>query len=366
MMFNPLAARILAALVLAIGFASTTTAQDAPAPTAKPVTVGVYVNPPFIIKDGASYSGLAFELFEDVARRGNLAPTYVDYTTPKDLLAATTTGDIDVGIGNLTVTRERSQAVDFTFPWHDGGLRIMTDGKAAGLNVREILGELGDAGHLRAFLWLGFFIIAATILLTIFDRKFDKDFPKRWVPGFIESFYHVMSITTSGKTSRKNLFGHLGRLFSAFWLLFGVAVLAYVTSSVTSVMTAAAVTDEINDVGDLRDRTVGVLAGGASELYARSIGLTVRPYDSIVAADVGLRAAEIDAIVGDSMALEYHAHHIADAGLQVVGPLFDPEKYGFVTPPGSPLAHAISLDLLGAHEDGTTETLRAKYLGVDH
>lgn len=347
--------------VLVVGLASVATAQDA-----QPVTVGVYVNPPFIIKEGATYSGLAFELFEDMARRGNLAPSYVDYTTPKDLLAATAAGDVEVGIGNLTITRERAQAVDFTFPWHDGGLRIMTDGQAGGLSAREILGELGDAGHLRAFLWLGFFIIAATILLTIFDRRFDKDFPKKWMPGFIESFYHVMSITTSGRTARKNLFGHFGRLFSAFWLIFGVAVLAYVTSSVTSVMTAAAVTDEINDVGDLRDRTVGVLAGGASELYARSIGLSVRPYESLAAAEAGLRAEEIDAVVGDAMALEYHAHHVADAGMNVVGPLFDPEKYGFATPPGSPLAHSISLDLMGAHEDGTTETLRTKYLGVEH
>ncbi len=358
-------ARICAALALVFGLATAVMAQEAVS-TAKPVTVGVYVNPPFIIKDGETYSGLAFELFQDMARRGNLKPTYVDYTTPKDLLAATSASTVDIGIGNLTVTRERSETVDFTFPWHDGGLRIMTDGKAGGLSAREILGELGDAGHLRAFLWLGFFIIAATILLTIFDRKFDKDFPRKWLPGFIESFYHVMSITTSGKTSRKNLFGHLGRLFSAFWLIFGVAVLAYVTSSVTSVMTAAAVTDEIKDVGDLRDRTVGVLAGGASELYARSIGLSVRPYDSIAATDAGLRAGEIDAVVGDSMALEYHVHHVANAGLDVVGPLFDPEKYGFVTPPGSPLAKTISLDILGAHEDGTTTTLRAKYLGVEH
>jgi polar amino acid transport system substrate-binding protein len=48
--------------------------------------------------------------------------------------------------------------------------------------------------------------------MTIFDRHFDESFPKRWREGLAESFHHVVSIATSGKTSRKNLFGWLGRI----------------------------------------------------------------------------------------------------------------------------------------------------------
>jgi polar amino acid transport system substrate-binding protein len=340
------------------------TAPDA-TQQAMPVKVGIYLNAPFIMREGDSYSGLAFELFEDAARRGNLAPTYEPYATPRELLAATAAGQIDMGIGNITITRERLGQVDFTFPWHDGGLRIMIDGDQD-IHLGNLLGEMGDAGHLRAFFWLGFFIVAATILLTLFDRRFDKNFTRNWFEGIVESFYHVVSITTSGKTARGRMFGAFGRLFSAFWLVFGVAVLAYVTSSVTSVMTAAAVTNEIQSINDLRDRTVGTLDGGASELYARSIGLSVRTYDSLDAAEAGLRASEVDAVIADSMALEYHVHHTASAGLEVIGPLFDPEKYGFATGLGSPLARSVSLDLLGAHEDGTAQELRARYLGVEH
>jgi len=76
------------------------------------------------------------------------------------------------------------------------------------------------------------------VLLTFFDRRFDKSFPESWREGIAESFYTVMSVATSGKPAkRSNLFGWVGRIWQGLWLVCGVAVVAYVTSSVTSVMT---------------------------------------------------------------------------------------------------------------------------------
>jgi polar amino acid transport system substrate-binding protein len=366
-MFSRMLVALLSAVVVLLSTYGLQ-AQDnisAQGPAATPVQVGLYLNPPFIMEDGERYSGLAFDLFEDLARRGNLAPTYQVFATPSALLAATAAGEIDLAVGDLTITSERLAMVDFTFPWHDGGLRIMVDGNDQ-IRLADVFEDLGDAGHVRAFLWLAFVIVLATILLTLFDRKFDKNFTRNWLDGIVESFYHVMSIATSGKTARRMLFGAFGRLLSAFWLVFGVAVVAYVTSSVTSVMTAAAVDDGIHSIEDLDDRTVGTLAGGATERYARSIGLSVRGFDSLRAAEASLRAEEIDAVIADATVLEYHLHHAAAAGLSVVGPRFDPEKYGFATPLGSPLARTLSLDLLRAQEDGTSQGLRSRYLGVEH
>jgi ABC-type amino acid transport substrate-binding protein len=174
-----------------------------------------------------------------------------------------------------------------------------------------------------------------------------------------------MSIAVTGRTSRKHMFGALGRVFSAFWLICGVAVLAYVTSSVTSVMTVAAVTDQIESIDDLKDKTVGVLDGGASEAYATSIGLAIRAYPNLDAGIAALRADDIDAMIGDDTVLEYQVHDVVSPGLKVVGPVFNPEKYGFATALGSPLTRAISLDLMSAHEDGTSKTLGDKYLGAE-
>ena len=207
---------------------------------------------------------------------------------------------------------------------------------------------------------------AATIALTLFDRRFDPKFPKRWRDGLAEGFYTVMSVATSGRPpSRSNLFGWFGRVWAAIWLVCGIGVLAYVTSTVTSVMTTLAITGTINGPADLPGKTVGVFAGSVSEDLAETVGLSNRTYPGIEEASIALTSGEIDAVVADAPVLEYYAHAHADPelGLEVVGPIFAPDKYGFALPLASDLRRPLTVALLALREDGVIEELRADYFG---
>jgi ABC-type amino acid transport substrate-binding protein len=172
-----------------------------------------------------------------------------------------------------------------------------------------------------------------------------------------------MSIATSGKASRKNLFGWIGRIWAGVWMVCGVAVLAYVTSSVTSVMTTLALTNQINSIADLPGRTVAVFTGSVAEEFAQESALASRSYDGIDHAVAALLAGRVAAIVGDAPVLEYYTHRHADSPLAVVGAIFEPDKYGFATPQESALSRSLTLELLGAHEAGLVEELRVKYFG---
>ncbi|MGH7003890.1 MAG: transporter substrate-binding domain-containing protein, partial [Alphaproteobacteria bacterium] len=217
----------------AAGFAH---AQE-PAPAAPQVMkVGVYISPPFVMKEGTDYSGMAIDLWERVTDRLKLVSDYEEFRNYTELVDALATGRIDAAVTNLSITESRAERVDFTHPWFDAGLRVMIAAND-GASLAEVIGGLGSAGHLKTYAWIIFAILLATALLTVFDRKFDADFPRRWRDGIAESFYHVMSIATSGKASRKNLFGWAGRIWQGFWMVCGVAVIAYITSSITSVMT---------------------------------------------------------------------------------------------------------------------------------
>lgn len=77
--------------------------------------------------------------------------------------------------------------------------------------MSNLISGLSDAGFLKAYAWIASIIVAATVFLTFFDRRFDTSF---------ESFYTVMSVATSGKPpSRKNLFGWVGRIWQGLWLV---------------------------------------------------------------------------------------------------------------------------------------------------
>lgn len=330
--------------------------------TTSPLKVGVYVSPPFVMKTEQGFAGMSIELWETMADDLHLAYRYEMVPTFRELVQRTAEGRIDIAVTNLTITQNRAKQIDFTQPWYDAGLRIMID-KDRKTGISDVIAGLSDAGHLKAYAWLALVILLATILLTLFDRRFDESYPKRWREGLAESFYQVMSVATSGNAGRKNLFGWRGRIFSAFWLVCGVAVLAYITSSVTSVMTTLSLTNQINSLADLSGKTVGVFAGSTSEEYARSKGLEIRPYNNIDDAVSALHQQKIAAIIGDAPVLEYYEHTHVESPVAVVGPIFNPDKYGFGLTLHSNLSDRLTIELLGAHERGLIASLRRKYFG---
>lgn len=336
-------------------------AQSQSAPP-RPLAVGVYVSPPFVMKDGEHYSGMAIELWEATARPLNLVYSYRDYPSFEALIAATERGEADVAVSNLTITRGRVERITFSQPWYDAGLRIMVaDSEDAGF--WQVIGGLERAGHLRAMAWLAFIVLVATLVLALFYRRIDKTFPQTWHEGLAESFYEVMSVATSGKVTRPNALGWLGRVSGGIWMVCGVAVIAYLTSSVTSVMTALTLTHQVNSLADLPGKTVGVLGGSVAEGYSNELRLATDAYSDIDGAVAGLVSGRSSALIGDAPVLEYYAHTHPAPPLSVVGPIFHPDKYGFGFRHGDTLSHEITLQILALQEAGALENLRRRYFG---
>ncbi|XWN32676.1 MAG: transporter substrate-binding domain-containing protein [Devosia sp.] len=357
---------MITVLVFQVSALAAALAQDA-APqveeSAATVKAGVYLSPPFVTRTDDGYSGMAIELWNALVEKRGATTEFVEFETVRELVGALREQEVDAAITNLTITEARAEHIDFTHPWFDAGLQIMIS-DAPRTSFGNVMAGLADSGHLRAFAWLGGIILLATILLTLFDRRFDNAFPGRWRDGVADSFYTVMSVAVSGRPpSRKNLFGWIGRIASALWLVCGVAVFAYVTSSITSVMTTLAIVDRINGLSDLPDKTVGVINGATGEEFAIAAGLSRIAYPNIGAAVDALVEGDIDAIVGDAPVLDYFAHTRPQHDVTVVGEIFEPDKYGFGLIKDSPLRRPLTNALIGADEAGSIEELRTKYFG---
>lgn len=326
--------------------------------------VGVYVSPPFVVKtDKEEFSGMAIDLWEVAAGNLGWQYQYHEVATYDGLVEGLEKGELDVVVTNITITQERARRMDFTHPWYDAGMRLMVP-KVAGRG--RLLDGLREGGHLRVYVALAVAVLLATWLLTVVDRKYDREFTRQWREGLAESFNHVVSIIVSGKTSHKNIFGPLGRVISAIWLLCGVALVAYITSSVTSVMTAESIKGQINGVSDLKGRVVGVAAGSTGEKFAIDAGLASLRHKGVGDAARALQDDDVAAVVGDAPVLEYYAHTHPESGLEVVGVLFNPDKYGFGLRHGSALQKPLTIQLLGLQENGQLEALRTHYFGEIH
>ena len=227
-----------------------------------------------------------------------------------------------------------------------------------------LLEGLRNAGYLRIYGWIGAGILLVTLLLTLFGRHFDPQFPRRWRDGLAESFYAAVKIATAGQVpGRTNRLGWLGRVWQGVWLLPAIALVAFVTSSVTSVLTTQSLHHQINSLQDVRDQPVGVLAGTVEEDYGRTQGLTLRSYDDLDQASAALLAGEVQAVMADAPMLEYHAPTRPELPVKVVGRLFNRDRYGFALPLNSPRTRDITLEVLKAVESDQVEQLRLRYFG---
>ena len=92
-------------------------------------------------------------------------------------------------------------------------------------------------------------------------------------------------------------------------------------------------------------------------------GFDLASFPNIDEAVAALHDGSTDAIVGDAPVLEYYAHTHPEGRVEVIGGLFEPDKYGFGLTLNSPLTKRLTIELLGAHEHGLVEQLHDKYFG---
>ncbi len=369
-LFTPLL--VLVALLLAMAPLTSKGAEAAPSPSpvqdtpkaiaGKKLRVGVYLNQPFCYEDKGDYAGFCVDLWKGIAADLSVPCEYVPFPLLRDLLEATSQGKIDVALGNIAITGERLQSVDFSQPILQGGLQIMVDERRSD-SWHKLWKGLVDSGHIKILCFAIGVIILFTILLTLGERRWNEEFHKDWSNGLAESFYHVMSITMTGKSNHKPLPGPLGRILAGIWLAFGVAVVAYITSSVTSVMTVNRLHGIINGAQDLPGHHVGSITGTIPQKYCEDQNLNTTLYSNLSDAVKALVGKEIEAIVFDAMTLQWFDNAHPELPITEVGPIFLKKGYGFALPIGSMLRHPINRSLLKQQESGFVETLRNQYFG---
>lgn len=365
---RPFATATVAAL--AIAAAAPARAPQSPAALAelpsRTVRVAAFADPPFAMRESSGrWDGFAAVTLQGAAIPARLVLEFRPCASLEELFAAVESGEADLGLGNTLVTSERLARVAFTQPILDGGLRVMVPSGHPGTFAR-LWDGLVDDGHVRVVAWGAAITVALSAVVALLLRKFDRGFTPHLHEGIAESFYHVVSVTMTGKTSYKGSVapGWVGRVVAALWLVFGVASVAYLTSSLTSVMTANTLHGRIHGPGDLRGRTVGVLKGSVGERHCAQQGLDVRRFASVDEAAAAVAAGEVDAVVADAQSLEYFDATHPAVPVKLVGETFDKRHFAFAVRNGDEdLLRRLNMAIVSLREDGALDRVRSRWFG---
>ena len=304
--------------------------------------------------------GLCIEMWDRIMEEHGWSSAYSVLPNAVAVLEKIRSGELDVAVGPFYITSDRMKVMDFSHPFHDSGLQLMVNTERRHTLLRLWKG-LVDGGHIKILAIGTLIIMILTHLLLLFEWKTNPQFPRGYLAGFADCLYHVMSICMTGKATHRGIPGPWGKIMAALWLAGGVAVVAYITSTLTSVMTANKLRGTIHGVTDLVGQPVAVIRGTLSERSAQRYGLIAVPFDNLDAAAHALVDRSVSALVFDTFALRYFDRKHPDLPVGEVGPIFEKGSVGLAMPMGSPLRQSINQSLVRMKEDGVFQNMDNKY-----
>ena len=327
----------------------------------RPLRVAIKPIAPFVLPDADPPAGFSIDLWSEVARRMRVDYQWRMVPTLPDLLQAVRSGDADVAIAAITMTPEREQFLDFSHPYFDSGLQILVstpDHQAFLATFRSFpwiaLGELFAAA-------IVVILLLANVLLFIERRHGNATFKKPYLKAVGEGIWGIMLIFSTGEHGDREGSRVWKRIAVAGMWFLGVLLIAQVTATVTSTQTVQQLQSSIRDVNDLPGKAIGSVAGTVAGDYLTQRGLSfVNVADGPDAIRM-LARGKVKAVVFDAPTLQYWAATQGEGAVQVVGPIFRPQKYGIAVAEGSALRKPINEALLEIYDDGTYEKLYAKW-----
>jgi len=328
------------------------------------ITVGVApVGVTLGITDGEPV-GPSVDMWNDIALRLGLDTEYVIKDSLVAGLDAVRSGEADLFLGPVAMTREREAEFDFTHSVFHSGLRIAVRKS----DDDSWLGPLSILLSRDALLVLAGLVALTVIvghLLWWCERRVnERSFPRDWRQGAWEGTWWGISTLIASGCDDKHVDTLPGRVLATGWMLVGTVVIALFTGTIAATLTAERIGGEIHGPRDMAGRVIGAQATGVATpaIRARSgIAVEFRTFDEVFAA---ADAGEVDAIVAENQTLRHAISRPGRSDYRLVGPVFESFDFGIVVPAGSPLRERLNAVILAMKEDGAIDTIIDRWLGT--
>lgn len=331
--------------------------------SSEPLRVAVVQDVPFVIRGKEGYSGVAIDLWEQVADRMKVTYKYYGYPVEKlnQAFKDLEEGRIDIFVAPLAPNKDRYKKVDYTIPFF--------------LDKVVALSNKGYSNNLFAFAYLFilcvfFLAVVLTSLIFIYvnilwfsERHHSELIPKNYKKGLEYLFWQHLLKGAPDEVPRTTG-GKVAILFQQFGI-FVTAVL--VNAGFVSYVTAVLVNYEspVMKPDDLK----GVLLGAARNTKAFKIafdrGYRVEPYETIDQGIEALENNEVKSFVGDYTDIETFLKSHPKKDLDVSHFNLSWDLYAFAVPIGSPLRREVNIQLLDMRAKGIPEQILRSYMPQD-
>ncbi len=322
--------------------------------------------PPFAMKrDDGTWSGLAIDLFEAIARELGREVVWRDMETTAEMIDALAKGNGDVGIAAVTINADREEVVDFTHSYYDSGLAIAV-ARNPGASIFDVFKALASPAFLTTVGTLATLLLATGALIWFAERGKNSDqFQDDPVKGIGNGFWwSAVTMTTVGYGDKAPV-TLLGRGIAVVWMFAALILTAVFTAQLASSLTIGSISGPVKGPSDLNRARVGVVEKAASSTYFNERFLRPTGFKDVETGLNALMSGEIDAFVHDEPILRFRISRDFARSVELLPQIFQPQDYGIVLPPDSMMREEINRALLAIKTSEEWGGIRRRYFGEE-
>lgn len=327
----------------------------------KTLNVGVSLGAPFVIFKNNEYEGISIDIWKLISEELNLKYQFIPMGEHiDDAIEDLSAGKIDILIGPIVPTYERSKLVDFMQPYYSNKIGLVVALKR--IDFFEAISPIFNViVNISLIIFLVFFVLYLHVYW-YYERIFNNKLPLTYWKGIRKTFWlHTLDIDL-GKIPE-----HVTtRIFRFLWLTLLTLFFSSITAAITSALTIA-LSDQYmqyDSLDDFRNKKIAAVISTAPYDIAKGMGLNIVPTNSREDAINLLLSERVTAYADYYPIADYYIkqHQLSDK-LMMANAILKRNTFAFALPINSPLLHELNLKLRSHQDYGVIKSLCEKYFG---
>ncbi|VAH36492.1 unnamed protein product [Triticum turgidum subsp. durum] len=281
-----------------------------------------------------------------------------------DLINNILTNDFDAVVGDIAIVTNRTRVVDFTQPYVESGLVVLTSVKKQSSSGWAFLQPF----TIKMWCITGLFFLVIGTVIWLLEHRINDEFRGPPAKQVITVFW--FSFSTLFFAHREDTRSTLGRFVIIIWLFVVLIIQSSYTASLTSILTVQQLISPITGIDSLvaSDEPIGFQVGSFAESYlVNELGVSRHRLKSLGTPDEYKQALELGPANGGVAGIVDERPYVEiflllHPKFAVVGSEFTKSGWGFAFPRDSPLAVDLSTSILELSENGDLQRIHDKWL----
>lgn len=298
-------------LILYLGSNMSIAQKESPVSKTDTLVVGYNINPPFVYENNDRLDGISYRLWEKITKDDQTAYK-LEYHPLDSLITGLSNNTIDIAISPLTITSEREETIDFSFPYYVSYATVMVKKLTFKQRIREFFTSISIWNLLKVLGALLALLAVFGTLVWVFEYKQNEQF-SGGLKGFWSGlWWSAVTMTTVGYGDKSpKTIG--GRVVGLIWMFSAIILISSITAGITSSLTIKRLEWANEDLSYFTEISIGTVKNSATEeRLLDNYYNNIKSYHTFNELLDALKQNDIDAIAYDEPLLHYTLHHNED------------------------------------------------------